>query len=189
VAVSLQFEMGRTCSFTVWTLYDSSGVGCSSEDPKDEILKAFCMFDRAHARRLATIMLQAETDVRSCIPMEELRSASLGEMIGGFADAGVLMLGGFSTTAQAYKYFVWLRMMSTCCQGARIMLQAATDVRSCIPMEELRCASLGELIGGFADAGVLVPGGFFDYSTGIKDFVFGSDELCCFRVTAGCWQC
>lgn len=71
---------------------------------------------RAHARRLAKIMLQAETDLRSCIPMEELRntdvpkvggkSASLGEMIGGLADAGVLVPGGFSTTAQAYKNFL-----------------------------------------------------------------------------------
>jgi pyruvate,water dikinase len=34
------------------------------------------------------------------------KSASLGEMIGGLADAGVPVPGGFSTTAQAYKDFL-----------------------------------------------------------------------------------
>jgi pyruvate,water dikinase len=57
-----------------------------------------------------------EEDLRPCIPLEELRnvdvpkvggkSASLGEMIGGLADAGVPVPGGFSTTAQAYKDFL-----------------------------------------------------------------------------------
>ena len=72
----------------------------------------------ARARRAKVVALArgGEEDLRPCIPLEELRntdvpkvggkSASLGEMIGGLADAGVPVPGGFSTTAQAYKNFL-----------------------------------------------------------------------------------
>ena len=34
------------------------------------------------------------------------KNASLGEMIGGLAAAGILVPGGFATTAQAYREFL-----------------------------------------------------------------------------------